>query len=436
MFNTTQSEILFKASKLKVPGGVHSPVRAFHGVGGIPIFIKTAFRSQIQDVDDNAYVDYCMSWGPLLLGHQDPEILEAIQMALNRGWSYGTAEPYSLAFAEWLTETLPWIEKIRFVSSGTEAVMSVIRLARAITGRNKIIKFEGCYHGHVDSMLVQAGSGLSDMGLSNSAGIPRSTIDDTLVVPLSDACAFMEMAENNHSEIAAVIIEPMPANHGLLIQEIAFLKKIKQFTQTNGSLLIFDEVITGFRVGLGGMTAQTGIIPDLVTYGKIIGGGFPVGAYGGRRDYMNWIAPEGPVYQAGTLSANPIAIAAGFSTLKKLKRDQPYPDLQSTTQSLALALERSAQTYGIPLRVQQAASLFWLVFGVIQTNDGWIRMPQQIPEEHRKIYAKVFHELLKRGIYLAPSPFEVCFLSTAHTLENQKTFIHAFTEVMSQLSIN
>jgi len=289
------SETLFEKSKAIVPGGVHSPVRAFRGVGGTPRFIQSASGVELLDVDGNRYIDFCMSWGPLILGHQDPEILDAVRESLSRGWSYGTAEPYSLELASLITSELPWVEKIRFVNSGTEAVMAALRLARAVTQRNKILKFEGCYHGHVDSMLVKAGSGLADMASPDSAGVSASVAGDTIVVPLNDLAQLKAAFELHGHDIAAVIVEPVPANNGLLVQTDDFLPQVAVLARAAGSLVIFDEVITGFRVAFGGMAEKTGIRPDLVTYGKIIGGGFPVGAYGGRADLMDWIAPVGPV---------------------------------------------------------------------------------------------------------------------------------------------
>ena len=341
--NTRISEMLFEKSKTIVPGGVHSPVRAFRGVGGTPRFMQHASGVELEDVDGNRYIDFCMSWGPLILGHQDPEILDAVRESLNRGWSYGTAEPYSLELASLITGSLPWVEKIRFVNSGTEAVMAALRLARAATKRNKILKFEGCYHGHADSMLVKAGSGLADMASPDSAGVSASVAADTIVVPLNDLEQLKAVFELHGHEIAAVIVEPVPANNGLLVQTDDFLPEMAELARAAGSLVIFDEVITGFRVAFGGMAEKTGIRPDLVTYGKIIGGGFPVGAYGGRADLMDWIAPMGPVYQAGTLSANPVAMTAGITTLLKLKRDDPYKELEKKTLALAADLEKVAK---------------------------------------------------------------------------------------------
>ncbi len=412
---TTKSEALIQRARQVAPGGVHSPVRAFKGVGGTPRFIQSAKGTELIDVDGNRYVDYCMSWGPLILGHQDEEVREAVTSALHRGWSFGAAEPYSLELAELITSTLPWVQKVRFVNSGTEAVMAALRLARAATGRSKILKFDGCYHGHVDSMLVRSGSGLAEMASPDSAGVSQSTAAETIVVPLNDLAAVTQAFEKHGKDIAAVIVEPIPANNGLLLQTEDFLPKLCSTARAHGALVIFDEVITGFRVAFGGMAERTGLTPDLVTYGKIIGGGFPVGAYGGRADLMDLIAPNGPVYQAGTLSANPIAMTAGLATLKKLLRERPYQALESRVEQLGARIEAETRGRATPLRVQRFASIFWTV--TAQAHEP-IRTPDAIPAKQKEFYARTFHGLLERGIYLAPSGFEVSFLSTAHTDTN------------------
>ncbi len=412
---STTHENLFERSKKVSPGGVHSPVRGFRGVGGTPRFMASAQGAELIDVDGKRYIDFCQSWGPLLLGHQDPEVREAVQSALGRGWSYGTAEPYSLELAELITSSLPWVEKIRFVNSGTEAVMAALRVARAATGRSKILKFDGCYHGHVDSMLVKAGSGLAEMAVSDSAGVSDSVAAETIVIPLNDFQAIDKAFAAHGKEIAAVIVEPIPANNGLLLQRDGFLPHLARAARAAGAPVIFDEVITGFRVGFGGMAEKTGIKPDLCTYGKIIGGGFPVGAYGGRKDLMDLVAPAGPVYQAGTLSANPIAMTAGLATLKKLKRDKPYAELERRVETLSRAIERALASKGVACHVQNASSMFWTVFGEIKTPDRVVRAPQDIPSAQKETYARSFHALLDQGIYLAPSGYEVSFLSTSHT---------------------
>lgn len=418
-----KSAELFERAKRVSPGGVHSPVRGFRGVGGTPRFIESAKGAELIDVDGNRYVDFCMSWGPLLFGHQDPEVAEAVRGALTRGWTYGTAEPYSLELAELITKHVPWAEKVRFVNSGTEAVMAALRVARAATGRSKILKFDGCYHGHVDSMLVRAGSGLADMASPDSAGVSKEVAAETIVVPLDDLQA-VERAFATHS-IAAVIVEPVPANNGLLVQKEDFLPRLCEIARKAGALVIFDEVITGFRIAFGGMAERTGLKPDLVTYGKVIGGGFPVGAYGGRADLMDLVAPAGPVYQAGTLSANPVAMTAGLVMLKKLLRDKPYAKLEQKTEVLSAALEKAARDAGSAVRVQRYSSLFWTVLG---ETKGAVRTPAQTPSTQKERYAKGYHALLDRGIYLAPSGYEVSFLSTAHSEEHFEKLIRAFGE--------
>lgn len=426
----SHSEEMFEKAKAIFPGGVHSPVRAFRGVGGTPRFIRSAKGGELEDVDGNTYVDFCMSWGPLLFGHQNPEIAEAVRKALERGWSYGTAEPYSLELGELITGNIPWVEKIRFVNSGTEAVMSALRVARAATGRDKILKFDGCYHGHADSMLVRAGSGLAEAASPDSAGVPASMAADTIVAPLDDLKALEQAFELHGKEIAAVIVEPIPANNGLLLQRENFLSELCRIARKHGSLVIFDEVITGFRVAFGGMAEHAGLKPDLVTYGKVIGGGFPVGAYGGRRELMDLVAPSGPVYQAGTLSGNPVAMAAGTAMLKKLLKDKPYARLAERTRHLAGELEKVAREADYPARVQHHSSMFWMVLGEVATSDGVARHIGQIPSVQKERYAGVFHGLLGQGIYLAPSGYEVSFLSTAHGDMDLQELVAGFREVI------
>lgn len=426
---SSESKTLFERARKVSPGGVHSPVRAFRGVGGTPRFIRYAQGAELVDVDGNHYIDFCNSWGPLIFGHQDPEIKEAVRSALDRGWSYGATEPYSLELAELITSSLPWVQKIRFVSSGTEAVMSALRVARAATGRNKILKFDGCFHGHVDSMLVKAGSGLAEMASPDSAGVSPQVAAETCVAPLNDLEATRRIMEAQGHEIAAIIVEPIPANNGLLLQKDGFLETLRKLCDQSGTLLIFDEVITGFRVAFGGMAEKSGVRPDLVTYGKVIGGGLPVGAYGGRADLMDLVAPAGPVYQAGTLSANPVAMSAGLAMLKKLKRDNPYEKLSRRTEDLAFALETVGSRKSVPIRVQRFASLFWMVLGEIRTEDGVARAQPEIPLEQKELFARGFHAMLERGVYLAPSGFEVGFLSTAHTDDHLNHVIESFDSV-------
>jgi glutamate-1-semialdehyde 2,1-aminomutase len=405
-----RSEGLFARARRVSPGGVHSPVRAFRGVGGTPRFMTGGAGALLRDVDGRDYVDYCMAFGPLIFGHADPAIRSAAEAALARGWSLGTAEPYSLELAELITARLPWVESIRFVNSGTEAVMSALRVARAATKRSKILKFEGCYHGHTDSMLVKAGSGLADAPLPDSAGLAPDVVQETLVTALNDEHAVEAMFERHGAEIAAIIIEPLPANYGLLPQRIEYLQALARLAKSHGALLILDEVISGFRVGFGGYAALSGITPDLVTYGKVIGGGFPVGAYGGRRDLMELVAPAGPVYQAGTLSANPLAMCAGLATLQRLTDASVYARLEE----LGARLERAL--CDVPhVAIARVGSIFWLCHSRQQQPSVPMRALSAFPADAAKSFAPLFHALLERGIYLAPSAFEVGFLSTAHT---------------------
>jgi len=395
------------------PGGVHSPVRAFKGVGGTPIFFRSAQGGTMTSVDGREYIDFCQSFGPLILGHRDPDVSEAVREAIDTAWSFGACEPYSLELAEWITSRLPWVEMLRFVSSGTEAVMSALRVARAATNRNRILKFEGCYHGHSDSLLVKAGSGLAGEAASSSAGVSNQVASDTLVAPLDDENAVREVFNRHGKEIAAVILEPLPANYGLLIQRREFIDEVIKLARANGALVVFDEVISGFRVALGGMAEVLGIRPDLVTYGKVIGGGFPVAAYGGRKDLMELVAPVGPVYQAGTLSANPVGMRAGLATLQKVERVNAYAQLEERTANFCDELKARLKEQGLPFRVTLTASIFWLH----STTDQPMRRIEQIPSQNADAFAKIFHAALDRGIYLSPSGYEVNFVSLAHSDE-------------------
>lgn len=393
------------------PGGVHSPVRAFKGVGGTPIFFRSAQGGTMTSVDGREYVDFCQSFGPLMLGHRDPDVSAAVEEAIATAWSFGACEPYSLELAEWITSRLPWVEMLRFVSSGTEAVMSALRVARAATGRNRILKFEGCYHGHSDSLLVKAGSGLAGESASSSAGVSRSVAGETLVAPLDDEEAVRKIFADHGKDIAAVILEPLPANYGLLIQRREFIEETVKIAREHGSLVIFDEVISGFRVALGGMAEVLSMGPDLVTYGKVIGGGFPVACYGGRKDLMELVAPVGPVYQAGTLSANPVGMRAGLVTLQKIERVDAYGQLEERTRSFCDELNIELRKRALPFEVSRTASIFWMH---AQTDDV-IRRIEQIPAHNSAAFARIFHGALARGVYLAPSGFEVNFMSLAHS---------------------
>lgn len=408
------SSELFERSKAVTPGGVHSPVRAFKSVGGSPIFFERGSGAQLVSVEGKTYIDFCQSFGPLLLGHRDPEVEEVVRETIGLAWTFGACEPYSLELAEWITSRIPWVEKVRFVNSGTEAVMSALRVARAATGRNKILKFDGCYHGHVDSLLVKAGSGLAgDEAASDSAGVSSVTASETVVAPLDSESAFDATFDRHSSNLAAVIIEPLPANYGLLVQRREFLEHVEKRCREAGVLLIFDEVISGFRIGLTGMAGVLGIHPDLVTYGKIMGGGFPVGAYGGRRDLLDLVAPSGPVYQAGTLSGNPIGMRAGLATLKKCERDGVWEKLEKTGVDFVNDLNHSFLREGLNLQVSGVHSIFW----IHQKTQHVIRSLRDIPSDHGAGFKKIFHAAADRGVYLAPSGYEVGFIGAAHNVE-------------------
>lgn len=408
-----KSTALFERAKKIAPGGVHSPVRSFSGMGQAPIFFQSADGAYLKSVDGDSYIDFCMSFGPLILGHQDPEVREQVERMVRTAWTFGACEPYSLELAEWLTTKIPFLEKLRFVSSGTEAVMSALRVARAATGKNKILKFEGCYHGHVDSLLVKAGSGLAGESASSSAGVPADVAINTLTIPLDSEVLLEEVFQREGKNLAAVIIEPLPANYGLLIQRKEFLQKLRTLCTKHSVLLIFDEVISGFRIGLQGMAGELDIQPDLVTYGKIIGGGFPVGCYGGRTDLMDLVAPNGPVYQAGTLSANPIGMVAGLTSLKKMERDNGWTVLQNRTRDFSLNLKSMFTAAGKDLDIAYHGSLFWIHPKTTQP----ITKISDIPNTLTANFKSLFLKALENGVYLAPNAYEVGFLSLAHTPE-------------------
>ncbi|PJZ76506.1 glutamate-1-semialdehyde 2,1-aminomutase [Leptospira neocaledonica] len=407
------SKELFERAKKVAPGGVHSPVRSFRSVGGDPVFFQSGKGAKLTDVSGKEYIDYCLSFGPLILGHRDEDVQKIVSETAELAWSFGAAEPYSLELAEWIVSKIPWVEKIRFVNSGTEAVMSALRVARAATGRDKILKFDGCYHGHLDALLVKAGSGLAGESSSDSAGIGSELIKNTLVLPLDDEKSVEELFAKEGKNIAALVIEPLPANYGLLIQRKEFLSKIVEIARKHGTLVLFDEVISGFRVGLTGMSGELGIAPDLVTYGKIIGGGFPVGAYAGKAELLDLVAPQGPVYQAGTLSASPFGMRAGLATLKKCEKENVYNVLENRTKSFVsgmVSILRERDPEG-DWDSSIHSSLFWFH----KKAPSPIRTVDKIPAGHKEGFAKVFHALLSEGIYLAPSGYEVGFLSYAHS---------------------
>lgn len=403
-----ENENLFERSKKIAPGGVHSPVRSFKNLGISPIFFKSAQGAKLCSVENKEYIDFCMSFGPMILGHRDPDVQEKVLSMIHTAWSFGACEPYSLELAEWICARIPWVEKIRFVNSGTEAVMSALRIARAATGRDKVLKFEGCYHGHLDSLLVKAGSGLAGIAASTSAGVSNQVAADTIVCPLNDEALLEKVFLEHGKQLACAVIEPLPANYGLLLQRKEFLLKLAALCKSHGTLLFFDEVISGFRVGLGGMAEILGIKPDLVTYGKIIGGGFPVGAYGGRADLLNLVAPLGPVYQAGTLSANPVGMTAGLASLQKLERDNTWKKIDQNTIQFVNTIRKNFENTNFG--ISSFSSLFW-----IHPKASEIRSTQQIPINLSESFAPLFKSALQAGIYLAPNAYEVGFVSAAHT---------------------
>ena len=407
----TDHASLFARSLDVAPGGVHSPVRAFRSVGGLPIFVERAEGARLFDVTGRSLIDFCQSFGPLLLGHRDPDVHAAAAAALDDGWTYGCCEPYSLMLAEWIRANVPWVQRLRFVSSGTEAVMSALRVARAATARDRVLKFEGCYHGHADAMLVKAGSGLAGQAVTSSAGVTASVTADTVVAQLDDDEGLERIFDAHGASLAAAIIEPLPANYGLLPQRAAFLRRLARHCSESGALLIFDEVISGFRIGKTGMAGALAIKPDLVCFGKVIGGGFPVGAYGGRATLMNQVAPAGAVYQAGTLSANPVGMRAGLASLTKFENIAGWPTLEQRTANFCARLNAGFRGLRTPLTVTKMGSIFWIRPG---GEAPVIRRPDHIAAGTSEWFAKFFHAAVARGVYLPPSAYEVGFLSLAH----------------------
>lgn len=422
----SESVKLFEKAKQFFPGGVNSPVRAFRSVGGTPLFIDKGNGSHVWDADGNEYVDYCASWGPLILGHANAKVLGAVQKTMQNGTSFGAPTRLENELAELILSNNPYIEKIRFVSSGTEAVMSAIRLARGYTGRTKILKFEGCYHGHSDSLLVKAGSGLVTFGNTSSAGVPESVVNDTIVVPLNNKEAVEKAFEQFKNEIAVVIIEPIPANNGLLLQDKSYLGFLRDICTKNSTVLLFDEVISGFRVGFTGAAGYYNIKPDIITYGKIIGGGFPVGAYGASKEIMANISPEGNVYQAGTLSGNPVAMAAGIAQLTECLKSNFYSDLENKTQILIKGLSKNTKHN---FKIFTVGSVFWLAF----TDKDSIKCAEDIDADSMKHFKVLYHALLENGVYSGPSGYEVGFMSEAHTMEDIEKTIAAFEKAFELL---
>ncbi|TME62426.1 MAG: glutamate-1-semialdehyde-2,1-aminomutase [Chloroflexi bacterium] len=404
----SHSHTLYQEAQQLLPGGVNSPVRAFRGVGGEPIFIDSARGPYLFDVDGNRYLDYVQSWGPMILGHAHPSVVEAVIEASKRGFSFGAPTEAESELAKMVIESVPSIEMVRFVNSGTEATMSALRLARAYTGRHKIIKFSGCYHGHADMLLVQAGSGVATMGLPDSPGVPPEATGNTLIAPYNDIEAVETLFDTYPAEIAAVIVEPVAANMGLVLPQPGFLEQLRSLTKAYGALLIFDEVMTGFRVALGGMQERVGITPDLTCLGKIIGGGLPVGAYGGRREIMEQVAPLGAMYQAGTLSGNPLAMAAGIATLTEMRKPGQYEELERKSQMLGNGLERVKNETGVELQFARIGAMFCLYFTGQPVTDY-----ASAKSSDTASFAQYFWNMLARGIYLPPSQFEACFISLA-----------------------
>jgi glutamate-1-semialdehyde 2,1-aminomutase len=406
-----RSHELFAAARARIPGGVNSPVRAFRGVGGEPFFVDRAAGPRIHDVDGNEYIDFVGTWGPAILGHAPKVVVDAVREAAGRGLSYGIPNPLEVEMAELICAWVPSLEKVRMVNSGTEATMSCVRLARGFTGRDKIVKFEGCYHGHVDSLLVRAGSGALTLGQPDSAGVPRELAALTITLPFNDTAAMTETFAREGGKIAAVIVEPIPANAGLIPPLPGFLAKLRELCTSHGALLIFDEVMTGFRVTRGGVQEMSGVIPDLTAMGKVIGGGLPVGAFGGREEIMDHLAPDGPVYQAGTLSGNPLAMAAGLAQLRELERSNGWSRLEQLGAQLESGLRDAAEESGCSFH--RAGSMFSLFF-----TAGPVRNLEETKKSDTAKFAKFFHYCLEHGVYFPPSQFETGFISTAHTDED------------------
>ncbi|KAB8330067.1 glutamate-1-semialdehyde-2,1-aminomutase [Scytonema tolypothrichoides VB-61278] len=425
---TTKSQEIFAAAQNLMPGGVSSPVRAFKSVGGQPIVFDRVKGAYIWDVDGNQYIDYVGTWGPAICGHAHPEVIAALHEALEKGTSFGAPCVLENILAEMVIDAVPSIEMVRFVNSGTEACMAVLRLMRAFTGRDKVIKFEGCYHGHADMFLVKAGSGVATLGLPDSPGVPKSATSSTLTAPFNDLEAVKALFEENRDQIAGVILEPIVGNAGFIPPDAGFLEGLRELTQEHGALLVFDEVMTGFRIAYGGVQEKFGVTPDLTTLGKIIGGGLPVGAYGGRRDIMSMIAPAGPVYQAGTLSGNPLAMTAGIKTLELLQKPGTYEYLDSITKKLADGLLQIAKETGHAACGGQISGMFGLFF-----TNGPVHNYEDAKKSDTAKFGRFHRGMLDRGIYLAPSQFEAGFTSIAHSEEDVEQTLEVARDVMSNL---
>ncbi len=423
-----RSAALYERACRVIPGGVNSPVRAFRAVGGTPLFIDRGEGQHLHDADGRRYLDLVGSWGALILGHAHPEVIDAIARACRTGTTFGAPCEGEVRLAELITQSYPGLEQVRFVSSGTEAVMSAIRLARAATRRDLIVKFAGCYHGHADHLLVAAGSGLATFGQPSSAGVPEAFVACTRVLPLDDEAALHELFAREGSRIAAVVVEPVPANHGLLLQRPEYLQALRAVTREHGALLIFDEVISGFRLARGGVAQLSGIQPDLATFGKVIGGGMPVGGFGGARQFMKHLAPDGDTYQAGTLSGNPVAMAAGLATLELMIRERGWEKLEQSGAALERILAPVLSNSPFPMQLIRAGSLVWLALHAGSPPRIAITLEKKASAQ----FAALFHAMLARGIYLPPSPYEVCFLSLAHTEEDFAHLAHALRESLAE----
>jgi len=412
-----------------MPGGVSSPVRAFKSVGGQPIVFDRVKGPYAWDIDGNRFIDYVGSWGPAICGHAHPEVIASLQEAIEKGTSFGAPCELENKLAEMVIEAVPSVEMVRFVNSGTEACMSVLRLMRAFTGRDKIIKFEGCYHGHADMFLVKAGSGVATLGLPDSPGVPRSTTSNTLTAPYNDLEAVKELFAENPDAISGVILEPVVGNAGFITPEPGFLEGLRELTKENGALLVFDEVMTGFRISYGGAQARFGVTPDLTTMGKVIGGGLPVGAYGGKAEIMSMVAPAGPMYQAGTLSGNPLAMTAGIKTLELLRQEGTYEKLGAITKKLIEGIIKAAQDAGIPITGSSISAMFGFYL-----TEGPIRNFEEAKSTNSELFGKLHRAMLERGVYLAPSAFEAGFTSLAHSEDDIDATLKAFQESFSEIA--
>ena len=429
LMNRSQSEKLFAEALNYMPGGVNSPVRAFRAVGGQPFFVNKAKGARVWDVDGNEYIDYVCTWGPAILGHAHPKIISAVKAAAEHGTSFGIPNPSEVTMAKLIASLVPSVKKVRMTNSGTEACMSAIRLARGFTKRDKIIKFDGCYHGHADSLLVKAGSGALTFGNPDSAGVPAAFTQHTIVLPYNDVEAVKAAFAANKGQIAGIIVEPVPGNAGLYLPKPGYLEFLREITKAQGALLIFDEVMTGFRLAKGGAQERFKITPDLSCFGKVIGGGLPVGAFGGRAEIMDYLAPLGPVYQAGTLSGNPIAMAAGIAALQELESGGAYCQLEELGEQLEAGMRDAAKSAGVPVQFNSCGSMFCGYF----TSEPVHNLADAMKSD-RERFKKYFHGMLNEGIYLAPSQFEAGFISTAHSREDIDKTVRAAAKVMKQIA--